>query len=164
MREPHAGDDRLDRRRDLLESSSARDALGSRLEHVELPCRARLTVAMLDQEPATLIAPVPTSAADLREHPATVELRSLERELQRASSVGRLRVSLGPPGAAVPQHDRARAILACRDGALEAGILERVILHLHRQALVGGIEAWTFGDRPALEGAVELETEIVVQP
>src|SRR5438445_4786373 len=164
VREPHAGDDRLDRRRDLLESSSARDALGSRLEHVELPCRARLTVAMLDQEPATLIAPVPTSAADLREHPATVELRSLERELQRANSVSRLWVSLGPPGAAVPQNDRARAILACRDGALEARVLERVILHLHRQALVGGIEAWTLGDRPALEGAVELETEIVVQP
>ena len=81
VREPDAGDDRLDRRRDLLESSSARDALGSRLEHVELPCRARLTVAMLDQEPATVSAPVLASAADLREHPATTELRSLEGEL-----------------------------------------------------------------------------------
>src|SRR5262249_29338334 len=68
------------------------------------------------------------------------------------------------PGAAVPEHHGAAAVLALRDDALEAPVLERVVLHVHREALVGGIEARSLRHRPALEHALELESEVVVQP
>src|SRR5207247_7009893 len=48
--------------------------------------------------------------------------------------------------------------------ALEGAVLERMILDVHGEALVGGIEAGTLGHRPALEDAFELEPEVVVQP
>src|SRR5207249_498259 len=38
-----------------------------------------------------------------------------------------------------------------------------VVLGHHRQALVLGVEARALGDRPALEHALHLETEVVVQ-
>ena len=59
--------------------------------------------------------------------------------------------------------DRAAAVLALRDRALERGVAEGVVLDLHRQPLDRRIERRPLGDRPALEHAVGLEPEIVVQ-
>jgi len=39
-----------------------------------------------------------------------------------------------------------------------------VVLDLHREALVGGIERRPLGHGPGLENAVMLEAEVVVQP
>jgi hypothetical protein len=38
-----------------------------------------------------------------------------------------------------------------------------MIFHLHGEALIGGIERWSFGDSPGLKNALHLEAEIVVQ-
>src|SRR5262249_25335719 len=67
------------------------------------------------------------------------------------------------PGAAIPEKHGAATVLALGDDALEAAVLHRVILDVHRQPLVRGIEARSLGDRPALENAFELEPKIVVQ-
>jgi len=39
-----------------------------------------------------------------------------------------------------------------------------MVLHVDREASVGGVEARTLRDRPALQDSVELQPEIVVQP
>jgi hypothetical protein len=46
----------------------------------------------------------------------------------------------------------------------EVAIVERMILDLHREPPVVGIERWSLGDRPGLEHAVELKPEVVMQP
>src|SRR5262249_11989346 len=68
------------------------------------------------------------------------------------------------PGAAVPQDDRAGAVLALRDGAFEAAIVQRMILDMHGQPLFAGNEAGPARDRPAFQDAVHLQAEIVMQP
>ena len=49
------------------------------------------------------------------------------------------------------------------DDAFEAAVLERMVLDLHREPLVRRIEARPLGHRPALQHAVELQPEVVVQ-
>ncbi len=75
----------------------------------------------------------------------------------------RLRIPRRFPGAAVPQQHGAAAVLALGDDALELAVLERVILDVHRQPLVGRVEAGPLRHRPALQHAVQLEPEVVVQ-
>src|SRR5262249_24102742 len=74
-----------------------------------------------------------------------------------------VRRAQGPPAPGAPHPPRPPAVLALGNGALEAAVFERMILHLHGEALVGGVEARALGHRPALERAVELEPEIVME-
>ena len=91
---------------------------------------------------------------------------ALQREFEvalRQRLLGAL-LSFRLPVAAVPQHDRAAAILAFRDRAFEIAVVERMIFHLDRKALVVRIERRAFGHRPGFEDAVELKPQVVVQP
>ena len=74
-----------------------------------------------------------------------------------------VRIALGVPLAAIPDHHRAAAILALRDGTLEVVVFDRMILDLHRQPLLAGDQAWSASDGPALHYAVELEPQVVVE-
>ena len=66
-------------------------------------------VAMLDQQPAWLRSRPEASGAD--EHPGSLELVAVERELQIALAERRVDVRrLGRPGAAVPEHHDAGAV------------------------------------------------------
>src|SRR5437762_10325398 len=67
------------------------------------------------------------------------------------------------PSPAVPDHHRAAAILALRDGTLEVVVFDRMILDLHRQPLLAGDQAWSARDGPALHHTVELEPQVVVE-
>ena len=60
--------------------------------------------------------------------------------------VGGLRL----PGAVVPEHDGAAAVLALGDDALEAAVFHGVVFDLDGQALVGGDVAGAFGYSPGL--------------
>ncbi|MGY4356834.1 hypothetical protein ACVW0J_003327 [Bradyrhizobium sp. i1.7.7] len=91
-----------------------------------------------------------------------MQLVAVERELEVALLEAALGI-LGLPGAAVPEHDRAAAILPFRNRAFEIAIVERMVLDLDRQPLVMRIERGSLGDRPRLEHAVELEPQIIVQ-
>ncbi|MHC2538449.1 hypothetical protein ACVJMY_008018 [Bradyrhizobium diazoefficiens] len=117
---------------------------------------------MLDQQPVGALAAI-AIVAHADQHPASVQLFAVQRELQVALPKTTLGI-IGLPGAAVPQHDRAAAILAFRDRSFEIAIVERMVLDLDRQPLVVRIERGALRHRPGLEHAVELEAEIVVQP
>src|SRR3546814_10582581 len=73
-------------------------------------------------------------------------------------------IAEGAPRAAIPEHHRAAAILALRDDAFEIAIAERVVLGMDREAPVRRVQARALGHGPALQHAVELEAEVVVQP
>ena len=66
-------------------------------------------------------------------------------------------------GADVPDFHRARAVLALRDGALELGVLDRVVLGLHREAVDVRFQRRALRHRPGDEHPVVLQAEIPVQ-
>src|SRR5205085_9211820 len=74
------------------------------------------------------------------------------------------RIDIGHPGAVVPDDHRAAAILALGDGAFPGEIIERMIFGLHREALDARHHADALGNGPALEHAVELQSQIEMQP
>ena len=65
-------------------------------------------------------------------------------------------------GAAVPDLDGARAVPR-GDHAVEVHVLDRMVLHLDRQATHAGLLGRPLGDGPALQHAVQLEPEVVVE-
>src|SRR5262249_49813154 len=108
------------------------------------------------------LAAVLCARAHAHQVPATLQLVARERELELALREAGARVADRLPGAAVPDHDRAAPILSFGDHALEARVLERVVLHLDRHATLRGVEARPLGHGPALQHAIELEPEVVV--
>ena len=121
-------------------------------------------VAVLDQEPGAAspspaarpaCARAPTSRASFLPSSANLSSPFCERRVD----VGRLR----RPRAAVPDHHRAAAVLALRDDALELGVLDRVVLDLHREPLDRRIERRTLRHRPREQHALPLEPEVVVE-
>ena len=126
--------------------------------------RHRRVVALLDQQPvrASFAGGL---AAHPHQRPVAVQLLAAQLEFEHALGMGRRRVGVGrDPGAAVPQQHRAAAVLAFGDHALETAIVERMVLDLDGEPLLAGVEARSLRHRPALQDAVELETEIEVQP
>ena len=67
------------------------------------------------------------------------------------------------PGAAVPGLHGAGAIMSVGDGALEVGIVQRVVLDMNGDALVGGVQGGPFANGPAPEHVVVLQPEVPVQ-
>jgi hypothetical protein len=63
----------------------------------------------------------------------------------------------------VPDLDGAGAVVARRDLALERRVVERVVLDVHRERLLAGLERHTLGHGPARERSVPLEAEVVVE-
>ena len=74
----------------------------------------------------------------------------------RAAFVGRI-------DPAIPDDHFARAVLPRWNHAFERGIVVRVILGLHGEALFARIERRAPGNRPGLENAFAFEAEVVVQ-
>jgi len=97
------------------------------------------------------------------QRPTAFELVAVQAKLQVPLAQALARIALGLPLAAVPYDHLAGAVLPRRNRALEAGVVQRVVFHMHRHALVGGVEARPLGHGPALQRAVELEAEVVVQ-
>ena len=87
----------------------------------------------------------------------------MEFEREMALFQSGVRIAFRLPGAPVPEHHRAAAILAFRDCPLEGAVSQGMILGPHRQPLVGRVEAGTFGHGPAQQNAVQLQPEIVMQ-
>src|SRR5207247_5808687 len=63
----------------------------------------------------------------------------------------------------VPNHNCARAVIPGRDDAFEIEIRDGMILHLHGQALIGGIERRPFGHRPGLQNTIHFQAEVIVE-
>jgi hypothetical protein len=63
----------------------------------------------------------------------------------------------------IPGFDRADTVFSLRDVAVEIGVVDRVILDMHRHALVRGIERGASLDGPAPQNATMLEPKVPVQ-
>ena len=85
---------------------------------------------------------------------------SSEPSLELGREILRLRRAVAP---VVPDDDRARAVVARRDHALEVGVLERVVLDVDGETLLTPGAATAPWDRPALEHPVHLEAQVVVE-
>src|SRR3546814_2174559 len=95
--------------------------------------------------------------------PAPAELLALQLEIEVPLGIALPGIAQRRPAAAVPQHHRAAAVLALRNGALEVAVRQRMVLDVHREALLAGDEARPLGHRPALQYAVHLQAQVVVQ-
>ena len=85
-------------------------------------------------------------------------------EFEIAVAVTRVRVANRMPTAFVPDDDLAGAVLAGRYRAFKTGIGNRMVFDVHRHALVMGVEAGPFWNRPAFHRAIEFQPEVVMQP
>src|SRR5205085_11892612 len=100
------------------------------------------------------------------EHPAALQLLAREHEFEVPLPKRTFRIAtvLWRPEAAIPKHDGATPVFTLGDCALEVAVVERVVLDLHGQAPVTGVEGWPFRHRPGLEDPVHLQAQIVMQP
>jgi len=122
---------------DVLEVAEALDAQRELGRHVDRP---RPLVPVLDEQPAAAVAAAPAAGAD--DDPAPLHLHAVEPELQLALGhclVDVFEAGLRRPRPFVPEHHDAGPV-ALRDHALELAVVERVVLHVHRQTLVGRVE------------------------
>ncbi len=144
----------------LLDAEPADHTLGALGGDAVLVGRAHEVVALLDEQPA--LAALVGSRLEAHENPAALELVAVELELEVALGKTGVRVGDRLPRPAVPHDHLAGAVLAGGDDALEVGVVERVVLDAHRQALVARVERGPLGYRPRQQHAVELEPEVPV--
>ena len=131
---------------------------------LRIPTGHGVLVVLVDEQPLLLAPPLPLRGP--HEHEAPGELLALDVEVQIAlrDGLGGIDPGFGAPPSPVPDDDVATAVLAGRDHALEVGVLDRVVLDLHRQPADARVERRSLGHGPADEDAVELEAQVVVQP
>ena len=149
-------------RGDVLDRATRDHRGGLFLEDVGIGRARARPRRSLDQQPVLALLAAPGGHAD--EMPAARELCALEPEIETALLQSAHRVAVGFPAAAVPDDDLAAAVLALRDPSLEVGVVERMVLDMHREPLVARHEARTPGDRPTRERVADLQAEVVMQP
>ena len=135
-------------------------AIGQRGDHVVVGQRPRPGVTLLEQDPRILLV---AGLGDAHQLPEAGELFAVQLEQQLALGHAVARVADRLPVAAVPDDHRAGAVLARRDRAFEAAVGHGMVFDMDRHALLGRIEAWALGHRPAQQDAVELEAKVVVK-
>src|SRR5438874_4657406 len=112
---------------------------------------ALMSVAVLDQKPVVAVAAVALAILPhAHEHPTALQLLAREHEFEvpLPKRVFRIATVFRRPEAAIPKHNGATAVFTLRDCALEVAVVERVVLDLHCQAPVTGVEGWPFCHRP----------------
>src|SRR5690606_35086172 len=94
------------------------------LENVRFVFRPRKLVVGLDQQP--VVALFAGAARHANQMPAALQLLALKLELDMTLCKALLDVEVGFPLSAVPDNDRAAAILSLRDRAFEVAIVQRM--------------------------------------
>ena len=112
-----------------------------------------------------LLHPVrqPLVAVGLDQRVAPGDLLAVQVDDHLAALVTRVAELLGLIGARVPDDDLSAAVLPPRDGALEGGVLQRVILGVHGQMIDRRGVGQVLGHRPRDQHAVAFQPEVVVQ-
>ena len=146
---------------DRLDGAPRRGRMRPIDEDVRRIGRAGRLIVRLEQQPGFLL--LARLGRHAHEMPAALQLLAAQLEFEMSLAVAEGGIELGRPGALVPDHDGAAAILARRDDALETAILQRMILDMDGKPLLAGDQARAFRHRPALQHTIDLETEIVVQ-
>ena len=149
--------------RDLLHLQATMDAGELALHQIAAFARTRVLVLLLDQQPVLLAL----LAAGVRTQPhqseAAIQALAVNDKLQLAFPKALVRVFNRLPGALIPEHHGAAAVLAFGNRAFECAVFDRMILGAYGKPLVAGIHAGAARDRPALQNAFVLEAEVEVQ-
>ena len=139
---------------------AGRHRLGERGQHrlvgARLARRGRVRRLLLHEQPVLRIA------SELRRDERPLAVQPLAVQAHGHAAVRLLLDELVRPP--VPDLDRAGAVVARRDLALERRVGERVILDVDGKVLRAGLQGDALGDSPAEENAVALEPEVVVEP
>jgi hypothetical protein len=114
-------------------------------------------VPLLDEEPRVL------GLLRLHQRPAAAQLIAVEVEQELSLEETLYRVLQRRPCALVPQDHRPGPVLAGRDHPLEVAVLERVILDLHGEPLVGRVGGGALGHGPRDQRAAHLEPQVPVE-
>src|SRR5690606_4331012 len=110
-----------------------------------------------DQQPAVVPATAFLLAATgAHQRPRALELAAFKNEVDMVL----VRLAVDLPVAGIPEHHGAAAVLTLRDHALEAAVIQGVILHLDGKPSLARFKAWSFRQRPAPEHAVLLQPEV----
>src|SRR5439155_157440 len=118
-----------------------------------------VAVADLEENPLARFAAAP------HQHPFAFEFFAPENEMQLPFLPAFLRC-FGIDHlvrAVIPNNDFAGAVVPFRDDAFKFAVVDRMILRLHSQTFLGGIERRTFGDRPRSKDASHFKPEVVVE-
>ena len=118
-----------------------------------------VAVADLEENPLARFAAAP------HQHPFAFEFFAPENEMQLPFLPAFLRC-FGIDHlvrAVIPNNDFAGAVVPFRDDAFKFAIVDRMILRLHSETFLGGIEGRTFGDRPRSKDASHFKPEVVVE-
>src|SRR5262245_48731097 len=91
-------------------------------------------IVCLYQQPVLLAAFV--APLHVHEMPATPQLAALQLELEMALGQTFMGIAHRRPAAPVPDDNAAGTILALGNAPLELAVVERMVLHVHRQTLV----------------------------
>ena len=147
------------RRRPVLASLQLVD--GQAGEHGfgrQRPVFRDVAVLLLDEQPLLL------ALLELHQGPLTVELVATQLEEELPFLHALVWILERHPAPAVPDNDRPRAVIAFGDEPLEVPVLERVVFHVDRQALVGRVGGGPLGNRPGREHAADFEAQVPVEP
>jgi hypothetical protein len=85
-------------------------------------------------------------------------------EIATRQRLFRALLSIRLPVTAVPEHDRASAILALWYRPFEIAVIERMVFHLDGEALVTRIQGGASSYRPRFEDAVQFKAQVIMQP
>jgi hypothetical protein len=140
-------------RSDLFQSTPARYRTGKLIEEPLSLAVDRVLVSMLDQEPFFFVF-MTSPRLHPHQHPASLKLLPMQRELEISLFEPFMRVDLGLPGAPVPEFDRAGPVFSLGDRAFEFSIFKGMVLHPGGQTAVTRVQRRPFGHRPGEEYAV----------
>ena len=148
---------------DLLEAAAGDRAVRGFLGDGGIVRSALVLVVFLDEQPVILALCTKAIALHADECPVALELLAVEYEFELAVAQAFIHIRDRLPRALVPDHHGTAAVLAFRDGSLEAAVLDRVVLDLDGEALVGDDVARPLSDRPAFEHAAPAKAKVVVE-
>src|SRR5258708_12429098 len=125
-----------------------------------------MLVAVLDEQPALLLAGMIRTFSCLDQREAPAQLLALEHHVDLAASelLVRWEAILRLVCSRVPSHHSSCAVLAGGNHTLELGIFEGMVLRTYGQTLLGRVHRRPLGDRPRCQYAIDRQPEIIVQP
>src|SRR5262249_41742552 len=130
------------------------------LEDIRVARAAGGLILGLDQKPGLLFLSRP--AVHAHEMPASMQLLAREAEVEVALLVPRGRITFRMQTPAVPNHDRAAAVLSRRDGSLESVVFDGMVFHVDRKALLARNETRATSHGPTLHHPAKLEPQVIM--
>ena len=141
---------------DLFHGEAREDRLGIAIRQL---LRSGGGIGLLEEEPLLLLLRHPGE----RPPPPHLVAEELDLQLPLRELIEGISLLRRPVPPAVPDDDGAGPVVVGWDHSLEVGVLERVIFHVHGEALLLGADRRALRDGPALQHPVHLEAQIVVE-